>query len=494
MSLVINHNMMALAASRNLAQHYDGLSTSVRRLSSGLRVGTSADDAAGLAIRELMRADIAAMNQGVRNANDAISMLQTADGALGVIDEKLIRLAELAEQAATGTYNSDQRLMIDSEFQAMKSEITRIALATDFNDIKLLCNDTANKLYVGVGQEVTYGTPSVEVGYGSAIIDNPDAITADAQIRYGRRGWNVTSQTGDANINKWWLTYFDVGLNSTFRDVKNMSFSYSASTGQWSLSQSTIDAFNSAGFSNVAVNQSSSSNTKLVVTVNGSHFTFAEGALDPLSGDMSITLSAKPSAPATANFEFYYGAGAYPNIAYTGMKPGASSYSGFDLDGDGVTDIWSPSNSGMFNLNSGITYAPTSDYVTKIHFGTSNESAEDYYYIQSRDCTTEGLGIGDTDVRTQANAQRALTEIDDAIILKDQARAYFGSMQNRLENTISNLQIQAENIQAAESRISDVDVSTEMTEFMRVQILSNAAVAMLSQANSLPQMALSLIS
>ncbi len=105
--LSINTNMMARNANRNLAGHYAGLATSVRRLSSGLRVGTAADDAAGLAIRELMRADITALNQGVRNANDAVSLLQTADGALGVIDEKLIRMKELAEQAATGTYNSD---------------------------------------------------------------------------------------------------------------------------------------------------------------------------------------------------------------------------------------------------------------------------------------------------------------------------------------------------------------------------------------------------
>ena len=123
MSLVINHNMMAMNAGRNLSTSYSALSASTRKLSSGLRVGNAADDAAGLAIRELMRSDIAAMNQGIRNANDAISLIQTADGALQVIDEKLIRMKELAEQAATGTYNSDQRLIIDSEYQAMASEI-----------------------------------------------------------------------------------------------------------------------------------------------------------------------------------------------------------------------------------------------------------------------------------------------------------------------------------------------------------------------------------
>ena len=138
MSSSLRYNLMAANTSRNLTSHYGRLSDSVRHLSTGLRVERAADDAAGLAIRELMRADMVSLYQGARNINDAISLIQTADGALGVIDEKLIRMKELAEQAATGTYDSTQRLMIDSEFQQMASEIERIARATDFNGIHLL--------------------------------------------------------------------------------------------------------------------------------------------------------------------------------------------------------------------------------------------------------------------------------------------------------------------------------------------------------------------
>ena len=295
MSLVINHNLMAMNSARNLNSSYGKLSDSTRKLSSGLRVDTAADDAAGLAIRELMRSDIAALNQGVRNANDGISLIQTADGALSVIDEKLIRMKELAEQAATGTYDSTQRLLIDSEYQQMASEITRIANATDFNGIKLLDG-------------------------------------------------NLSSDTHDGS-----------GLTST-------------------------------------------------------------GKL-------------------------------------------------------------------------------------KIHFGTANDSAEDYYYIQIGTATASALGVGNQsdpttaghNISTQENAQKALQAINNAIVSKDNIRAHLGALQNRLENTISNLSIQAENLQAAESRISDVDVATEMTNFVRNQILTQSAVSMLGQANSLPQMALSLI-
>ena len=298
--MYINHNLMASNVGNTLAGHYSNLQTSTQRLSSGLRVNSAADDAAGLALRELMRADIASLQQGVRNANDAISLIQTADGALGIIDEKLVRMKELAEQAATGTYDSTQRLMIESEYQAMASEITRIANATDFNNIKLLNGGLSSDDHAGSGG-------------------------------------------GDS------------GLEST-------------------------------------------------------------GKL-------------------------------------------------------------------------------------KIHFGAGTDSAEDYYYIKIGDSTASALGVGNASdptgdgytISTQEAAQKALSAINNAIISKDKIRAHLGALQNRLENTISNLTTQAENLQAAESRISDVDVATERTQFVRNQILTQSSVAMLSQANSMQQMAMQLI-
>lgn len=134
----INHNLLAGNVANSLNSHYGRLAASTERLSSGLRINSAADDAAGLAIKELMRTDVAALNQGARNASDAISLIQVADGALAIIDEKLIRMKELAEQAATGTYNSEQRKLIDAEFKAMGSEIERIARTTNFNGIRLL--------------------------------------------------------------------------------------------------------------------------------------------------------------------------------------------------------------------------------------------------------------------------------------------------------------------------------------------------------------------
>ncbi|RQD73188.1 MAG: flagellin, partial [Desulfonatronospira sp. MSAO_Bac3] len=170
MSLTINHNPMAMNAQRNLESHYGDLATSTRRLSSGLRVDTAADDAAGLAVRELMRADIAAMNQGVRNANDGISAIQTADGSLEVIDNKLIRMKELAEQAATGTYTADQREVIDGEYQQMKEEINRIARQTEFNQQKLIDGSVTgdDSLKVHFGPRDNFGEDYYHVDMGDA--------------------------------------------------------------------------------------------------------------------------------------------------------------------------------------------------------------------------------------------------------------------------------------------------------------------------------------
>jgi flagellin len=292
--LVINHNMAAMSAARYLTQNYSSLSTSVQRLSSGLRINSAADDAAGLAVREMMRTDIAVLNQGVRNANDAISMIQTADGALSVIDEKLTRMKELAEQAATGTYTTAQRLIMDSEYQAMASEITRIANATNFNGVKLL----------------------------------DGSLSGSDTSKIGEKGQEM-----------------------------------------------------------------------------------------------------------------------------------------------------------------------------KIHFGTGNSSAEDYYYVRIGNATASALGLGNaatgmkagSTISTQSAAQNALNAIDIAVMSKDNIRASLGAISNRLSNTVTQLSIQAENLQSAESQISDVNVATEMTNFTRNQILVQAGVAMLAQANSLPQLALKLL-
>lgn len=502
MSLVINTNLSANSAARLLGNHYSDMSTLVRRLSSGLRVSGAADDAAGLAIRELMRADITALNQGIRNANDAISMMQTADGALQVIDEKLIRMKELSEQAATGTYNSTQRLIIDNEFQAMKSEIDRIANATDFNNIKMLCMDTANKLNVGgdgiLGQPPSVGGPG---GRDSSMLKilNPDALTADAAIIYSNALEGIAGFSGDPAIAGWKGSGYYVGKGGplyTTLSTAGVTFSYASGTNTWDVDDATKATLAAAKATYIV--KATATNVMLEIAL--------EHDLQPslgwgAKGNVPLTADASIIAKDTRPGLFVSGQAEYPDIKLVSMPagfPGLDIF-GFDLDNDGVMDIQFDQGPELgeqyvnIDVQGGVRGSDEPYYVTKIHFGTGNDSAEDYYYIESRDCTAKGLGIDTANVRTQGVAQSTLVTLDDAIVLKDAARAYFGAMQNRLENTISNLQIQAENLQASESRISDVDVAHEMTELVRTQVMSQAAVAMLGQANSLPQMALQLL-
>ena len=268
--LAIKNNLMAANAARYLGTSYDSLAESVERLSSGLRISGAKDDAAGMAVRELMRADIEVLQQGSRNAQDGISLLQTMEGAVSTIDSLLVRMKQLAEQASTGSYSSAQRTIMDNEFDQMAAEINRIAGATTFNGIKMLDN----------------------------------------------------------------------------------------------------------------------------------------------------------SATRTVRF----GAGTNDKIEVIGSK-----------------------------LNS------------------------------------SGLSLYAMNIATAASAATALTSLDTAINASTSAAAKFGYNMNRLESTRAVLDIQSENLMAAESRISDVDVATEVSLMTRNSVLAQAGTAMLAQANSIPQMALTLL-
>ncbi len=203
--LAIKNNIMAANAARNLGKSYDALARSVERLSSGLRINSAKDDAAGMAVRELMRADIAVLQQGSRNAQDGISLLQTMEGAVATMDELLVRMKQLAEQAATGSYSSDQRAIMDSEFKEMANEIERIATTTEFNGIKMLDNTTTRTIRFGdqdddkieiTGSELTQSALGIDSASASietvtsaanalATLDSAISDTTTAAAKFG---------------------------------------------------------------------------------------------------------------------------------------------------------------------------------------------------------------------------------------------------------------------------------------------------------------------
>ena len=465
MALAINNNLMANNVTRNLQGHYSKLGDSTQRLSSGLRVNSAADDAAGLAIRELMRADVAALNQGVRNANDGISLIQTADGALGVIDSKLIRMKELAEQAATSTYTDAQRSIINDEYQSMANEITRIAEDTDFNGQKLLNGgDMGDKAVKAANADTGAIDPKADGGFEVAATAGGAANVV-----------NVTNEKGALTST---VTYSAAGAASN-------TFKVDAD------GKATIIA----GAPNVTVKQE----TTLDLT-KASDITYSTRALG--SNEWSEASSTEPTMEDGMDLQVTYTDEGGNKITFTvdtaDDKELSISTTGDTLKITAEDDVTVATATPPATVD--LDAAPTASVSLQtesfnIHFGSS-QAAQDSYDVSLNDATAAALGIGSSvgdDLTTADNAKAALDHITNAIEKKDAIRANIGATQNRLEATIENISIQKENLQAAESRISDVDVATEMTEFSKQQILANAAVSMLSQANNLPQMAQKLI-
>lgn len=608
MSLVINHNMMAMNAARNLSATYGKLSKSTERLSSGLRINSAADDAAGLAIREMMRSDIAVTKQGLRNAADAISMIQTADGALSVIDEKLIRMKELAEQAATGTYTDLQREIINSEYQAMAAEIDRIANATNFNGIKLLDGSVSN-LHGGQGIKIHFGTGnSAAEDYYFVNTGDARATTASG-LRVGGDAkndiWAQGAAAAGAQAGPGCCTAGFSSLNGAVSGAQSGSFAFGYNwdwledddqnlisgkhlAGKWDLAsgeslQDLITKVNNGTQSRVAIKFD---NSGVTMTEMGTYIGSASGGTYAIclgdeayylgcasnldSQQKAIKLSGTAGSAlyialvttinTTSASDFWAMWDEKENTVYVFAKEGGdkNNLKACELATAGSTSATlnissALSTASFINVatgaanNSGTTFSLGGEYwatlspsLTKTNQGreTWNLTLSGRDVGRERDIWIANFGLAGKDninvnaanasglailglsaksvlgldrdsfiqiqnaadglwrgaeVRTQSAAQEALEALDAAINKKDVIRANLGALQNRLENTMTNLTIQAENLQSSESRISDVDVATEMTEFTKNNIMAQAATAMLGQANSLAQLALSLI-
>ena len=544
MALAVNHNLMANNVANSLNQHYSNLATSTERLATGLRINSAADDAAGLAIRELMRADISSLQQGIRNTNDAISMIQTADAALAIIDEKLTRMKELAEQAATGTYDSTQRLMISSEFLQMASEIDRIANATDFNGIHLLNGNLqgkhngsrltstgAMKVHFGSGNDSAEDYYYVEIPSATVnslfeqgldsdtiIITETKTITEnlvipalttglqEAQIVEDPNGsgdyifeLTITDKVAGQEDNAWLPGLDRYYLPSGLRDITIESKNAGTYAHKPHVNLFGKDGKQLTGYK--LDNQDSSIwwNGLTADEIFAYNQAFDDGA--SLNTDLLVNTTADGASHDGSTTYRHSGVSSNLTLQITQDQNEYNTLEVMTID-----KIDNGDNELVFMIGGHDT-----GYCNKYNLHiTAKISALDVDTIRDKIKSTTILKEAKTipnatytveiehyvpvmNLETQDRAQRMLTKIDNAIVNKDNIRAKLGALQNRFENTITNLTTQAENLQAAESRISDVDVATEMTQFVRNQILTQSAVAMLSQANSLPQMAMQLI-
>jgi flagellin len=530
-----------------------------------------------MAIRELMRADIATMQQGIRNAADAISMIQTADGALSVIDEKLIRMKELAEQAATGTYTTAQREIINSEYQAMAAEIDRIANATNFNGIKLLdgsvtnqhggqglkihfgvSNDSAEDYYfVNIGDARATSSTGLRIGgdakndiwgqgaAGAGALNGPGCCTAGFESLNGKAdftdgdyfayGYNWDwKQDSDSGLltGKYLAGRYEVTSAESLQDLINKVNAGTQSRVGVKMSGATVPG--ATGFLAVCIGDEAyywGSASLASAEINGSKDrtkVSANATAYDLASAINHNSDSEFWAMTSGQMVFIFkkdggdyndilacdvaggtGSAQLKNILFENMQTGLWNQSGTNLSLGG--EHWGTMKASQTGANLGNevwnVILNGRDVGDERDLWIANSSSEittpglfsaEIIKGMNRDSFVEIQNAADAkwdgaEVRTQSSAQEALDAITNAINIKDKIRADLGALQNRLENTMSNLTIQAENLQAAESRISDVDVATEMTEFTRNNVLAQAATSMLAQANSLSQLALSLL-
>ena len=517
-SMYINHNSMATNVANTLTSHYGKLSTSTERLSSGMRINSAADDAAGLAISELMRADIAALNQGVRNANDAISLIQTADGALGVIDEKLIRMKELAEQASTGTYDSTQRMMIDSEYQQMASEITRIANATDFNGVKLLDGSLSG---VHDGSQTT-ATGAMKVHFGTSNDSAEDYYyieIGEATAQAFGLGSASTWEDGKDRIAAKFSTELEKQIDKIFAEggIAGLTDADKAAAKRL-ISTVTNDVAQelekvSTGFTDAELFQLTQMWTG-TTPINNNGIAFNDAGKDLATGSLDKIFEKLTEPAANAALDAAKVRENYDKLSDTEKEKLAFAFGMATLEKwDGATTAYGQGQAGStkaLNTTAGsqgfgnlaliANGGAAANEINTANVGGDATRVADLLN-NARDAAinatfTEMSGkvnYAGKSIATQEDAQIALDAIQNAIVEKDKIRAHLGATQNRLENTVTNLTIQSENLQNAESRIRDADVATEMANFVRNQVLTQSAVAMLSQANSMPQMARQLI-
>lgn len=457
----INNNLMAMNTHRQLGINSNNGAKSIEKLSSGYRINRAGDDAAGLAISEKMRGQIRGLNMASRNSQDAISLVQTAEGALNESQAILQRMRELAVQSANDTNVDLDRTAIQNEVDQLTQELDRIANTTEFNTRKLL-NGGAS-----VGASVTGAAASqvsVTGGSGDTEVNAVVSITAFTEATAD------TITSGGAG-----LAATDVFTQTSEVTINGVNFSF----GTTDTVQDALDTINNA---NIGVTASLDTNNDLVLTSDtlGSKsdlqitkFTgdFADGGaldVDQVTTPVAITQGQDISLTITEGYS--YTSEGNDVVIQSGAAKGLE----FTASGaTGVATITVDSNGGL-NMQIG-----------------ANEGQD--MYVSIGDMRAAALGVDSVDISSSANASAAITTINDAITSVSDERAKLGAVQNRLEHTIKNLDTSSENLQASESRIRDVDMAKEMMEFTKNNILQQAAQAMLAQANNAPQGVLQLL-
>ena len=492
----IQHNIAALNSYRNLTGNNSAVSKNLEKLSSGYRINRAGDDAAGLAISEKMRAQITGLNTAQKNAQDGVSLVQTAEGALTEVHSMLNRMVELADQSANGTYdNPVDRANLQKEISSLKDEIDRIADSTNFNGINLLDGSLSTaKLDLAAGKLGGTATTVKEIpatGTTSKISGHDKAAAGENTLTVEYADENGTLhkvdvkykiETADANDKTKAIEAISkaVSQNDTLSSVFNITkgadsvnfeSKVTGSKGAKVVSVSTTDKTSQM----VADKAIDGENAK--VQTEGAGATIAAGDTITLNGktyefvkDTSTEPTKKGATAVVVGVD---------NKATLGSLNKALESAGIkaEFDGNNQDLVFSATKNGA-----GLT----------LQIGDTSEDFNQMT-VSVGDMHTVALGIADIDISTQAGAKASVDKIKSAINSVSSTRGDLGAIQNRLEHTINNLSVTSENMTAAESRIRDVDMANEMMAYTKNNILVQSSQAMLAQANQLPQGVLQLL-
>ena len=488
----IQHNIAALNSYRNLTGNNNAVAKNLEKLSSGYRINRAGDDAAGLAISEKMRAQITGLNTAQKNAQDGVSLVQTAEGALTEVHSMLNRMVELADQSANGTYDNEvDRANLQKEIDSLKDEIDRIADSTNFNGINLLDGSlSAAKLDVKSASIAGQGiTPTVNAATGTT-----SAFAVKAGANGTKQTLTVEYADESGTLHEVEVEYTSgnsAAANDTAilgalqkSELASVFDITSDKAGNFTLT-SKVGGENGAKLTGISTTDATASDVvKAGAVTKGKNetVTLTNGAQNIAAGD-TIVLNGK-------TYEF---------VANTSSKPKTEGATAIVV---GVDDDATIANLNTALENAGVkaTKAGANLVLSATKDGAAltlqiGDTSEDFNQmnVSVGDMHTDALGIADIDISTQAGAKAAVDKIKSAINSVSSTRGDLGAIQNRLEHTINNLSVTAENMTAAESRIRDVDMANEMMAYTKNNILVQSSQAMLAQANQLPQGVLQLL-
>lgn len=523
----INHNISALKANNQLARTNKLLDASLERLSSGFRINSAADDSAGLAISEKMRTQIAGLDQASRNAMDGISVIQTAEGALIEVESMLQRMRELSVQSANGIYTSDDRNAIQTEIDQLKEEITRISETTEFNTMTLLDGNIDRRSYssnnkvslVSLSDTVSVGDYGVDITqdarqaviigahmnflYDLATDPTSPALRRIKDTETGSiniKGETVELKEGDTieevfqklrdacdnvNVNVFAVDPADITSGSQpsiTDDLETAGYASEALTNGFSLAFVSREYGSNEKIDLFCDNQNICS--LLGLSINGAHAT----GIDAVAQVRINSTTERSLFENTAT------------VSITGNKVKVSDRNDFSMifevePGTVGTDFNDYTIGGAAASHTGGTTRNV--YVSVLDAGPmdlqigANEGQ--IMSVRIPKVNPKTLGIDQINIGTAEGAQEAVALLDDAINQVSAIRSKLGAYQNRLEHSISNLDVTGENMTESLSRIEDVDMAEEMAEYTQKNVLAQAGTSMLAQANLRPQTILTLL-